>query len=95
MRSVQAGNHQYFNNVSPVQSLVPWRMISYPEAMSRPAAATIAGILFVFVYIVAIVMIPDLLGRMHWAAEAVYWLVAGLLWVLPVRWLMFWSVGKR
>ena len=63
--------------------------------MSRPAIATIAGILFVLLYMFAVTSVPQVLGRMHWAAEAVYWCVAGIVWVFPIRWLMLWSVGKR
>ena len=63
--------------------------------MSRPTIATLAGILFVLLYIVAAVTVAVALGRMHWALEAVYWCVAGIVWVLPIRWLMLWSVGKR
>ena len=32
---------------------------------------------------------------MPWPVEAIYWCVAGLLWVVPVRWLMLWAAGKR
>ena len=63
--------------------------------MSRPTIATIAGLLFVFFYIAAAVILPALVGRMHWTAEAASWCVAGIVWVFPVRWLMLWSVGKR
>ena len=63
--------------------------------MSRPFIATIAGLTFVVLYIAAAVAIAVALGRLHWALEAVYWGVAGVVWVLPVRWLMLWSVGKR
>ena len=69
--------------------------VRYGKGMSRPTIATLAGLLFVACYIVAAVAIPDLVGRMHWAVEALYWLVAGVVWVLPIRWLMLWSVGKR
>jgi Protein of unknown function (DUF2842) len=31
----------------------------------------------------------------HWVVQALYFLVAGIVWVLPVRWLMLWSVHKR
>ena len=57
--------------------------------------ATLAGLAFVFVYIVAVVAIPDMIGRLHWTAEVVYWAVAGVVWVFPIRWLMLWAVGKR
>ena len=63
--------------------------------MSRPTLATIAGLLFVFLYIVAAVAVPEMLGRMPWPVEALYWCVAGVVWVFPVRWLMLWSVHKR
>ena len=63
--------------------------------MSRPTIAAFAGISFVIAYMAAAITLPDLLGRMHWTLEAVYWLIAGVVWVLPVRWLMLWSVYKR
>ena len=63
--------------------------------MSRTSIASIAGIVFVLVYMFAAVIVPDLVGRMHWTLEALYWLVAGIVWVFPIRWLMLWSVGKR
>ena len=67
----------------------------YVRAMSRPKIATLAGLLFVFFYVVAVTTVPDLFGRMHWTLEAVYWCVAGIVWVLPIRWLMLWSVHRR
>lgn len=63
--------------------------------MSRPKLATIAGLLFIAAYVAAVVVIPELTGRMHWALEAAYWCIAGFVWVLPIRWLMLWSVHKR
>ena len=63
--------------------------------MSRTSIASIAGIVFVLVYMFAAVTVPDLIGRMHWTLEALYWLVAGIVWVFPIRWLMLWSAGKR
>ena len=63
--------------------------------MSRTPIATLGGIAFVLAYIVAAVGLADALPPMHWAIQACYWLVAGLLWVIPVRWLMLWAVGRR
>ena len=62
--------------------------------MSRPLAATLMGIAFIVAYIAAAVTLPDVLPG-HWAVQAVYFLVAGVVWVFPIRWLMLWSVGKR
>ncbi len=63
--------------------------------MSRPTIATIAGISFVIAYMAAAITVPDVIGRMHWTLEAAYWLIAGVVWVFPIRWLMLWSVHKR
>ena len=63
--------------------------------MSRPLLATLAGIAFVVIYIVAVITLPEHVPAMPWPIEAVYWCVAGLLWVVPIRALMLWSVGKR
>jgi len=63
--------------------------------MSKGLIATIAALLFVVVYVVAVTNLPDLFPRMHWALEAVYWLVAGIVWVFPVTRLMYWAAGKR
>jgi hypothetical protein len=71
------------------------RSMGYRDRMSRPFVATFAGLLFVAAYITAVITIPDFIGRMHWTVEAVYWSIAGVVWVFPVRWLMLWSVGKR
>ena len=63
--------------------------------MSRTPIATLAGIVFVLAFIVVAVAVREAFGRVPWPIEALYWAVAGLLWVLPVRWLMLWAVGKR
>ena len=62
--------------------------------MSRPFAAAVAGVAFIAVYIVAAITLPDVLPG-NWVIQAVYFLVAGVVWVIPIRWLMLWSVGKR
>ena len=62
--------------------------------MSRPTAAALMGIAFVIAYVVAAVTLADLLPG-YWVITALYFLVAGVVWVFPVRWLMLWSVHKR
>ncbi len=62
--------------------------------MSRPFAATVMGIIFIIAYIAVAITLPDLLPR-QWAVQAAYFLLAGLAWIVPVRWLLLWSVGKR
>ena len=62
--------------------------------MSRPFAAAVMGVAFIAVYIAAAITLPDVLPQ-HWVVQALYFLVAGVVWVFPIRWLMLWSVGKR
>ena len=64
---------------------------------SRVPAATLAAILFILAYIAVAITLPDFLPRQHWAVEAAYWCVAGVLWVFPVWGLMLWAAqgGER
>ena len=65
-----------------------------PHSSSRPLLATLGGIVFIFLYIVVAITLPDVLPR-NGLLQAIYFLVAGIVWVFPIRWLMLWSVGKR
>ena len=60
----------------------------------RHFAATVMGVVFIIAYISVAITLPDVLPD-QWAVQAVYFLVAGIVWVFPIRWLMLWSVGKR
>lgn len=62
--------------------------------MSRIALATIAFLIGFTVYVVAAVTLADHLTGLHWSLQAVYFLIAGLLWTLPTRWLMFWAARR-
>jgi hypothetical protein len=63
--------------------------------MSRAPVATVGGLLFFTVYIVAAVNLADYFIEAHWALQFFYFLIAGAAWVMPVRWIMLWSVHKR
>lgn len=62
--------------------------------MSRIAIATIAGLVGMTVYIVAIMLMGDFIHSLHWAIQAIFFAVAGLVWVFPAKALMYWSVRK-
>ena len=67
----------------------------YISAMSRVPIAIAAGLIGFFGYVAAVIVVADTVQTMHWAVQAVYFVLAGTLWALPIRWLMFWSVGQR
>jgi hypothetical protein len=59
--------------------------------MPRILIATIVGLVGFVAYVVAAVTLADYLSPMHWAVQALFFLVAGTLWVLPIRSLMYWA----
>ena len=61
--------------------------------MSRVPVAVIAGILGFLLYIGAAVALADLVPR-HWAAQLLYFTVAGVLWAWPASRLMLWAARK-
>ncbi len=64
------------------------------RVIPRHFAAALMGVVFIIVYISVAITLPDLLPH-QWAVQAIYFLIAGVVWVFPIRWLMLWSVGKR
>jgi len=62
--------------------------------MPRILIATIVGLVGFVAYVVAAVTLADYLSPMHWAVQALFFLVAGTLWVLPIRSLMYWAARK-
>jgi Protein of unknown function (DUF2842) len=62
---------------------------------SRVPVAVLAGLLFFLAWVVGSVSLADRLGDVHWSVRAAYFVVAGFVWVFPVRWLMLWAVRMR
>jgi hypothetical protein len=69
-------------------------MNASPQHGSRVPVATVIGILFLLAYIVLAVTLPDLVPPQHWAVQAAYWCIAGVLWVFPVWALMLWAARR-
>jgi hypothetical protein len=63
--------------------------------MPRKLIASLLGLFGFIAYVMIAVSLADRLTDSNVVVQTVYFLVAGVLWVLPIRWLMFWSVGKR
>jgi hypothetical protein len=63
--------------------------------MSRNKLATLATIVFVLGWIVGAVALADWLPPLHWAVQAVFWLVVGFVWVFPIWGLMLWAARGR
>ena len=67
----------------------------YIAGMNRSMLAVIGGILGFSLYVAAAVVLADPVLRLHWSLQAVYFVVAGVAWVGPMRWLMLWAARLR
>ena len=63
--------------------------------MSRTSIAIIAGLIFLAVYLFAVLALSDSVVGAHWAVQAAYFVPAGTLWVWPVYRLMLWAVRPQ
>jgi hypothetical protein len=62
--------------------------------MARILFATVAGLLGLFAYVAAVLAMADRLPGLHWTLQLTFFVVAGVAWVIPARWLMLWSVRR-
>ncbi|MCW3476508.1 DUF2842 domain-containing protein [Limobrevibacterium gyesilva] len=62
--------------------------------MSRTLIALILGLAGFTAYLAAAVTMADHLASAHWAVQSLYYVVAGLLWVVPAYWLIVWAARK-
>jgi hypothetical protein len=63
--------------------------------MSRISIAVPAGLLGFAAYVALVVTLADHVIALHWVVQAVFFLVAGVVWAFPAKWLMFWAAGQR
>jgi len=63
--------------------------------MSRVPVAVIGGLVGFAAYVAVVVALGDHVANANWALQALYFVIVGTVWVLPVRWLMLWSVHQR
>jgi thiol:disulfide interchange protein len=63
--------------------------------MSRIAIAVPVGLIAFLAYVGLVLMVADHVLGWHWALQAPFFLVAGIAWAFPAKWLMFWAAGQR
>ena len=62
--------------------------------MPRIAFAAVLGILGFLAYVGAAVVLADRVFGLNWAWQALYFLLAGVLWVPPAHFLILWAARK-
>ena len=61
--------------------------------MPRIAVAGIAGVLGFLIYVGVVVALADHVLRLHWLVQLLYFVVVGIAWAWPAKWLMVWGAG--
>lgn len=56
--------------------------------------ASLVGLGGFAAYIAAVIVLADRVASLHWAVQAVYFVVAGVLWALPAHFLILWAGRK-
>lgn len=63
--------------------------------MPRKLIASLLGFSGFVAYVAVVVTLADNVTDANVIVQTVYFLVAGVLWTIPARWLMLWSVRQR
>jgi NhaP-type Na+/H+ and K+/H+ antiporter len=62
--------------------------------MPRIPIAVAAFLVGFSLYVAAVIVLADRLSGLNWLVQAVYFLIAGLLWTVPTRRLMVWAARR-
>lgn len=62
--------------------------------MSRTAIAVPLGLLGFLLYVGAVVALADHVLELHWTAQSLYFVLAGIAWAWPAQRLMYWAAQK-
>jgi hypothetical protein len=62
--------------------------------MSRPLAAMLIGLVGIAAYVILVMILADLVLKLHWTVQFLYFAAAGVIWVWPAKRLIYWSAGK-
>jgi hypothetical protein len=63
--------------------------------MSRTSLALLVGSLGLLLYLGLVLWAGDWVQQQHWALQALFYVLAGFVWVFPVRSLIIWAVAAR
>jgi Protein of unknown function (DUF2842) len=62
--------------------------------MFRILFATALGLAGFIAYIAGAIVLADRVAPLHWAIQAAYFVIAGVLWVFPAHFLILWAGRK-
>jgi hypothetical protein len=59
--------------------------------MSRNSLALLAGSVGLLLYLGLVLWVGDWVQHLHWALQVPYFVLAGFVWVFPIRSLIYWA----
>jgi hypothetical protein len=62
--------------------------------MFRIPFATALGLAGFIAYIAGAIVLADRVAPLHWAIQAAYFVIVGVLWVIPAHFLILWAGRK-
>jgi hypothetical protein len=63
--------------------------------MLRILVATMLGLAGFVAYLATAIVLADRVAPLHWTIQAAYFVVAGVLWVIPAHYLILWAGRKQ
>jgi hypothetical protein len=63
--------------------------------MSRGKLAFLIGVVGFIVYIGVVVALGDFVVRSHWAIQLAYYVICGIIWVVPAKRLIEWAARPQ
>lgn len=66
-----------------------------PQPSWRKPAGMIAILAIIAFWAILIASNADLIGQLHWIIQAVFYIIAGIIWIFPVRPLLTWMETGR
>lgn len=65
------------------------------EPSWRKPAGMIAILLLIAIWCAAVISLSGVVGRWHWLAQLAFYLVAGVVWIAPLKPLLRWMETGR
>jgi len=62
--------------------------------MSRSLIAWLIGLFGILTYVVVVMILGDWVLETHWSIQLIYFGLAGIAWVWPAKWLIYWSLKR-
>jgi hypothetical protein len=62
--------------------------------MSRSTIALLIGLVGIAGYLILVLALGDFALEWHWIWQLLYFGLAGIVWVWPAKWLIYWGAGK-